>query len=121
MQLDCRSSCRYLLGSVAVMLAAFAVLTAFDRLLANEPGAEYEQSFVRQALEAVNAWRQRTAAEPGPGYFRPMTPEKRAAIVRLYEDTALRMYQGLARRMADYGKSPATREKCLAELFQTAQ
>ena len=47
--------------------------------------------------------------------------EKRAAIVRLYEDTALRMYQGLARRMADYGKSPATREKCLAELFQTAQ
>ena len=105
----------------AALKKPFAVLTALDRLLANEPGAEYEQSFVRQALEAVNAWRQRTAAEPGPGYFRPMTPEKRAAIVRLYEDTALRMYQGLARRMADYGKSPAAREKRLAELFQTAQ
>ena len=41
--------------------------------------------------------------------------------VRLYEDTALRMYQGLARRMADYGKSPATREKRLAELFQKSE
>jgi hypothetical protein len=102
----------------AALQKPFAVLTALDRRLANEPGADYERSFVRQTLEAINVSRQRTAVEPGPGYFRPMTPEKRAAIVKFYEDTALRMYQGLTQRMADYAKSPATREKRLAELFQ---
>jgi hypothetical protein len=102
----------------AALQKPLAVLTALDRRLANEPGADYERSFVRQTLEAINVSRQRTAVEPGPGYFRPMTPEKRAAIVKLYEDTALRMYQGLTQRMADYAKSPATREKRLAELFR---
>jgi len=59
--------------------------------------------------------------EPGPGYFRFMTPEKRAAIVKFYEDSALRMYQGLTRRMADYAKNSAARERRLGALFQTAQ
>ena len=36
MQLDCRSFCRYLLGSVAVMLAAFAAQSAAS-LVAAEP------------------------------------------------------------------------------------
>lgn len=99
----------------------FAVLTALDRLLANDPGAEYEQSFVRQALEAINVWRQRTAVEPGSGYLRPTMAGRRAAIVKFYEDTAQRMHQGLARGMADYAKSPAARKKRLAELFQKSE
>ncbi len=99
----------------------YAVLTAMDRLLAVEPNAEYELSFVRESLAAIEAWRMRTSVEPGPGFFRPMTPEKREAILKFYENAALGMYNGFAKRILGYAKSPHAKKKYLAELFQRAQ
>jgi hypothetical protein len=84
-------------------------------------GAEYERAFVREALAAIEAWRQRTAVDPGPGYFRPMTAKKRESILKLYENTAVGMYNGLANQMAAYAKSQQADQRRLADLFSSLQ
>ena len=99
----------------------YAVLTSLDRWLAQDPDAAYERAFVRESLGAIDAWRARTSVEPGVGFFRPMTPEKRAAILKFYENTALGMYNGFAKRMAGYAKSPNANQRRLAALFQQVQ
>jgi hypothetical protein len=90
-----------------------------EKLLAKQKGVEVEQeqAFVHEALAAIEARRARTAVE-AQGFFRPMTIEKRDNIVRFYEDAALAMYRGFARRMSDYENSPVASEKRLGELFQ---
>ena len=58
---------------------------------------------------------------PQPRVLRPMTPAKRAAIFKFYANTALRMYDSLARRMTRYAESADVAKKRLNELFQQAQ
>jgi hypothetical protein len=97
----------------------YAALKSMEKLLAGQRGieAEVEQAFVREAIAAIEVCRERTAVE-AQGFFRPMTIEKRDNIVRFYEDAALAMYRGFARRMSDYENSPVASEKRLGELFQ---
>ena len=96
------------------------VLTALDKFLAQDPTAvESERAFVREAIGAIKAWRDRTAIEP-QGFYRPMTVERRDSITKFYENTALNMYNGFAKRMSRYAKSEDTSRKRLAELFQQA-
>lgn len=98
----------------------YAVLKSMDGALATEPNiAESERAFVREAIAAIEAWRDRTAIEP-QGFFRPMTTEKRDSIIKFYENAALGMYNGFAKRMSEYAKSPDAGKKRLAELFQQA-
>ena len=54
----------------------YVVLTALGRRLAQEPNAEYERALVRESLAAIEAWRHAGSVDPGPGYFRPVTPKK---------------------------------------------
>jgi hypothetical protein len=98
----------------------FAVLTSLKRLLDQEPGAEYERAFVGESLGAIEAWRGRTAVDM-PGFFRPITPQRRSAILKFYENAALGMYNGFARRMAAYAQSPEPAKKRIAELFRQAR
>ncbi|MCL5098519.1 MAG: hypothetical protein M1608_13515 [Candidatus Omnitrophica bacterium] len=98
----------------------YAVLTVMDKSLAEEKGAEFERAFVREALGAIQAWRERSAINPGPGYFRPITPERRASILKFYERAALEMYRGFAKRMTGYAQSTDPAKKHWAELFQNA-
>jgi hypothetical protein len=97
------------------------VLVAFERRLAQEAGAEYERAFAGEALAAIEAWRQRTAVDPGSGYFRPMTPKKRESILKAYEGAALGMYHGLSRLMAGYATGQQADKKRLADLFSSLQ
>lgn len=99
----------------------YAVLTAMERHLAHGSGSAYERAFVSEALAAIEAWRQRTTVDPGPGYFRPMTPKKRELILKFYENAALGMYNGLAKQMAGYEKSQQAEQKRLGELFSSLQ
>jgi hypothetical protein len=99
---------------------ALAVLTAMQRPLAQEPGADYERASVRESLGAIEAWRGRSAVVM-PGFFRPITPQRRTGILKFYENAALGMYNGLARRMAAYTQSPDPAKKRIADLFQRAR
>jgi hypothetical protein len=91
-----------------------------NRLLAQEPDADYERALVRESLGAIEAWRGRSAVVT-PGFFRPITAQRRSGILKFYENAALGMYSGLARRMAVYAQSPDAARKRMAELFQRAR
>ncbi len=99
----------------------FAVLSAMNKLLAGEPGADYERAFVSVALESCEVQRMRAAMDPGPGYYRSITPERKASITTFYEQAALGMYNGFAARMARYAEKGDARQKRLAALFAEAQ
>lgn len=98
-----------------------AVLLAMRRRLADEPGAQFDRAFLREALAAIDAVQIRPTVEPGPGFFRPMTPKKRAAIVKFYERAALVMYQGFAKRMDRYQQSKDPGQVRIAQLFRASQ
>jgi hypothetical protein len=98
----------------------YATLTAMSRLLAQEPNADYERAFLRESLGAIEAWRGRSAIAT-PGFFRPITTQRRSGILKFYENAALGMYSGLARRMALYAQSPDAAKKRMAESFQRAR
>lgn len=99
----------------------FAVLTAMKRLLANEPGADYERAFVTTAIESCDDYRVRATMDPGPGYYRPITAERREDINKFYEQVALNMYNGFTTRMADYIENGDMQQKRIAALFSEAQ
>ncbi|HEX7410906.1 MAG TPA: hypothetical protein VF298_02075 [Bacteroidales bacterium] len=98
----------------------FAVLSAMKRSLANEPDAVYEKAFVAEAIKSCEDYRSRIAMDPGPGYYRPITPERKDGINKFYEQAALSMYNGFAKRMAGYAEKGDTNQKRIAALFTDA-
>ena len=78
----------------------YEVLKALESLLAQQPDADYEKSFVEEALAAIRAWQISSSMDRGTGINRTMTPDKIASINKLYHETALKMYNGLASHMA---------------------
>jgi len=99
----------------------FAVLSTMNKLLADEPGADYERAFVAVAIASCEAHRMRAAMDPGGGYYRPITPQRKASITAFYEQAAIKMYDGFARRMAGCAEKGDARQKRLAALFAEAQ
>jgi hypothetical protein len=59
--------------------------------------------------------------DPGPGYYRPVTEERRNGINNFYQQTALSMYNGLVKRMENYALKGDIHQKHLSEMFSTAQ
>jgi hypothetical protein len=99
----------------------YAVLSEMKKLLSNEPGAEDERTFVLTALKTYEDYQIRAAMDPGPGYYRSITPERKEGIVKFYEQTALAMYKGYANRMAGFAEKGDARQKRIATLFSDAQ
>jgi len=99
----------------------FATLTTMNRSMATLSGADYEKAFITTAINAFEEYRIRVAIDPGPGYYRPITPERKEGINQFYEKTALSMYNGFVKRMAVYAEKGDTRQKHLASLFSKAQ
>ena len=94
-----------------------AILTGMDKFLAEESGSEYDISFVKAALETFRAYQNRSGMEVGPGYFRPIDPERKEAMVRLYAKSAIAMYRGYEKRMEDYSLSGDLKQKRIASFF----
>jgi hypothetical protein len=99
----------------------YGVLSSMNKLLVNEPGAEDDKAFVVAAMKSCEDYLARVAMEPGPGYYRPITNERKDGINKFYEQTALSMYNGFANRMAGYAEKGDTQQKRIATLFADAQ
>ncbi len=99
----------------------FAVLTKMKRLLDCVRDADYEIAFVNAAIKSCVDYRVRAAMDPGPGYYRPITPERREGINKFYEQAALSMYRGFVDRMENYAAEGDAGQKHIAELFSEAQ
>jgi len=99
----------------------FAALTAMKRRLAGERDAEDEIAFIDAAIKSCQDYRVRVTMNPGPGYYRAITPERRKGINKFYEQAALSMYQGFVKRMERYAVKGNTRQRRIASLFSEAQ
>ncbi len=95
----------------------FAVLSAMKKKLKNKPEAKYEKAFVTMAIQSIEACQVRLTMDPGPGYYRAVTPERREGINKFYEQSALSMYNGFALRMAGFAEKGDSKQKQLAALF----
>jgi hypothetical protein len=95
----------------------YAVLIAMSSRLKDDKDAGYERVFLKEAIESIEAWRCRAKLDPGPGYFRAITPERRDGIQKFYENAALTMYNGFTSRMQRYANSDNLGQKHIAELF----
>ena len=101
------------------MRLPFAVLTEIAEELTTEPAAG-DRAFVAAALQAIEACRTRETLDPGPGYYRPITPQRKAAIQEFYAQSALAMYQGFAKRMAAAAQHGDPLQQQLAARFAAA-
>jgi hypothetical protein len=100
--------------------AQYATLTRFENLIAQEPGAQADRAFVRAAIEAYDAVRDRRSLDPGPGYYRPTDEQKKIAMVRSFVKAAKGMYRGLEKRMADYSLKEDPVKQHISKLFMEA-
>jgi hypothetical protein len=99
----------------------YAVLSSMNKLMVNEPGAENERAFVVAAMKSCEDYLARVAMDPGPGYYRPITNERKDGINKFYEQAALSMYNGFTNRMAGYAEKGDAGQKRIATLFFEAQ
>ena len=101
------------------MVKPYAILCEMNKLLASENEADYDKAFVSAAIKSFDDYRS-CSYGPWPGYFRPITSQRREGINNFYEQAALSMYTGLATgwRIMPKGDS---RQKHIAELFSEAQ
>ena len=98
----------------------FEILNAMQKLLKNEPDAEYEKEFVKVAIQSFKDFQARVVMDPGPGYYRPLTEERKMGINRFYAQAALSMYKGYSMRMANFAEKGGPQQKRIAELFSRA-
>jgi hypothetical protein len=99
----------------------FALLTAMHKKLTNVSGSENELAFLNVAINACEECRARLSLDPGPGYYRPITPERKEGINQFYEKAALTMYNGFVKRMAGYAENGDKQQKRIADLFKDFQ
>jgi hypothetical protein len=99
----------------------YNVLLAMKKNLDKDSGLEEESAFLNTAIQTFESCRERLALQPGPGYFRPITPERKAGIDKFYEQTAISMYEGFSNRMKKYAESDNQQHKRIANLFFETQ
>ena len=97
--------------------AQLSILSAFNRKLTRVQGATEEKKLLETVIKTFEACQLRAMFDPGPGYFRAITPERKAGINTFYEQAAQAMYIGYLYKMTAYSKSGNPSQKQLANLF----
>ena len=100
---------------------AHSILLAVKKELEKIPGSEYDLAFVDDAIKSCEDCRIRNAMDPGPGYFRAITPERKEGINRFYEQAALTMYKGFEKRMERYSANGDKRQQKVSSIFYEFQ
>ncbi len=99
----------------------YAVLTSVQNKLVNEFPASFEIAFLNEAVKSCNDCRIRSAIDPGKGYYRTITSERKEGINKFYEQAALAMYNGFANLMAECEVNGNIWQKRVATIFNEAQ
>ena len=99
----------------------YAVLTSVRNQLANEFPSTFEIAFLNEAIKSCEDCRIRLALNPGKGYYRTITSERKEGINDFYEQAALTMCNGFANLMRDCEVNGNTWQKQIAAIFHEAQ
>ncbi|MCX6376905.1 MAG: hypothetical protein NTU88_12890, partial [Armatimonadetes bacterium] len=78
----------------AEMQAAYDKAVAMQIKLCAEPGHAFERAYLDEVIRAFDAYKQR-ASRDSSGWYSNLTPDKRAAILKMYEDAAMNLYKGM--------------------------
>ncbi len=100
---------------------AFTLLSSIQKRISIDAGMEYDRSFVDMALKAFEDVGVRVTMDTGPGYYRPITTERREDINKFYHRTALSLFNGFSNRMARYSENGDKQQKRLAAIFSELQ
>ena len=98
------------------MAKALGIVAAMQKAIAKEPGADYERTFLSEIVQAFDAYRERAARDAAGEYSR-FKPEKRAEILKLYEDAAMGAYKGFSNVMKRYSTGSDAPKKKIGETF----
>ena len=82
--------------------------------LCAEPGFAFERAYLDETIKAFGAYRDR-ASRDSSGWYAKMTQEKRAAIIKMYEDAALNLFKGFDGLMKRYQDTGDSKNKELAQ------
>ncbi len=99
----------------------YSILISMKKQLVNNPGCEYELAYLEDAILSCDNCRIRQTLETGPGYFRPITTERKQGINQFYEQAAMTMYKGFENRMEKYAASTDSRQQQIASIFNGIQ
>ncbi|MEO9004882.1 MAG: hypothetical protein ABI288_09105, partial [Ginsengibacter sp.] len=94
----------------------FGVLSAMKKLLATETGADYDKVFINTAIKSFEDYQVRTTLDPGQGYYRTITLERKMGIEMFYAQAALMMYNGFMERMVGYAEKGDRQQKHIAAM-----
>jgi hypothetical protein len=99
----------------------YAILLSVKKELENIPGSEYDLAFLNEAIQSIEDCRLRTELDPGPGYYRPITPDRKQGINKFYEQAAMTMYKGFEKRMERHAVEGNQHQKHMTDLFFKAK
>lgn len=99
----------------------YSILLSVKKKLEIIPGSEFDLAFLNEAIQSIEDCRLRTEFDPGPGYYRPITPERKQGINKFYEHATLTMYKGFEKRMEKYAVEGNQHQKQMADLFFQAK
>jgi hypothetical protein len=74
-------------------------LVLMKEKLATEQDADYEKAYIEAAIASFEVYRSRMAMDPGPGYYRTITPERKESIIKFYGQAAHSMYDGFVKHI----------------------
>ena len=99
----------------------YLVLTTVQNQIGSEFPASFEVAFLNETIKAFKDCSIRSRLDPGKGYFREITNERKVGIDSFYEKAAIKMYNGIVKLMLDYEKSGDKNQKRIADIFKKAQ
>jgi len=92
----------------------YFVLLAMQSKLENNSNAASDLAFLIEAIKSCFNCGVRSQVDPGKGYFREITPERKEGINHFYEQAALTMYNGFVTRMKKYAENGNAQQKRIA-------
>ena len=92
------------------------VLTSMQPRVKGIRGSEYAAVFIKEALDAIEAYRVR-ASRDAAGVYSEFKSDKREAILTDYRNTANSMYTGFVNLMKRYESGTDKKQKRLADIF----
>jgi len=89
--------------------------------LEKNSGTNYDLAFINETIKSMVNCSIRSLIDPGKGYYRSITPERKMGIDDFYEQAALTMYKGFVQRMEKYAKNGNNEQKSIAAAFYEIQ
>lgn len=89
--------------------------------LEKNSGTNYDLAFINETIKSMVNCSIRSLIDPGKGYYRSITPERKKGIDDFYEQAALTMYKGFVQRMEKYAKNGNNEQKSIAAAFYEIQ